>query len=573
MKIQRNQSVERLIACILTLVVPMSGAEAPAAGAKITTTTTSASAPASSSEIEQLKAMLFEQQRQIDELRKQLSKNKESEQKKQDNSAPVMANDSKTAPALGGSFAPKAPLGEVASTTAMVPNPPAPAPAPVFAPPATPAPADAATLDSLQKTVNAINAKLGGFKFSGDLRFRFDLLSRSANAALPPTDNRATPAQRARERIRVRLNVDKDLFYNEKDEHPLVKFHLQLATDPYNNPITMDSDFAGLGTRAPFSIAEAWAEAMPVKGVTLRIGRTSEIFADNRQFMFDDDIRFNGFHETYHLATKDNKAFVDFKAGQYILTDPNVQVVPAGSPYLAAGYKAGQRIPSAGFFDTGATVGGNLSKKWKADGTINYVVYREPNQIQLASTANGAALFANNPIVGATFIGNLGGTGNATTTAGGGTYFANDFHVVREAFNLTYAGTPWRGHNMPLTMMAHFTQNTGASIQNKAYMFGAALGEAKKLGDVQIQYQYYFKPANAFVSQFSDDDVGTGSGVNIKNNQIRVNFGITRWLAWENRLYIQKGITTNNPAIGFFVPLQQGYNTQFRWHSHLAFTF
>jgi len=32
-------------------------------------------------------------------------------------------------------------------------------------------------------------------------------------------------------------------------------------------------------------------------------------------------------------------------------------------------------------------------------------------------------------------------------------------------------------------------------------------------------------------------------------------FGITRWLAWENRLFIQHGIAKSNPVINFFVPL------------------
>jgi len=100
-----------------------------------------------------------------------------------------------------------------------------------------------------------------------------------------------------------------------------------------------------------------------------------------------------------------------------------------------------------------------------------------------------------------------------------------------------------------------------------------AWGQTARAGDFQLQYQYFYKPANGFVSQFTDDDVGTGSGVNVKTNQLRVNFGITRFLAWENRLYIQKGISVNNPAINYFLPLQQGYNTQFRLHSQFVFTF
>jgi hypothetical protein len=335
----------------------------------------------------------------------------------------------------------------------------------------------------------------------------------------------------------------------------------------------MDTDFAGISTRAPISVAEAYIDFRPTKGLTLRAGRTTELYADNRQFVYDDDIRFNGFHETYRWSGKKRGFFVQLAAAQYILTDPNIQVVPAGSPFLAAGYSVGQRVPSSNLFDQGITVGSNISKKWSHNETVNFFAVREPNQIQLASTAGGASLFANSPVVGATLISNLGEAGNATTTAGGATYFADAFHVVREAFNLNYSGTTILGHNYPFQLFLQATQNTGASIENHAYMLGWNFGQAARLGDVQLQYQYFRKPANAFVSQFSDDDIGTGTGVNLKGHEIRVNLGMTRFLAWENRLYIQNGISRNNPAINFFVPLQQGYNTQIRLHSQFVFTF
>ena len=211
---------------------------------------------------------------------------------------------------------------------------------------------------------------------------------------------------------------------------------------------------------------------------------------------------------------------------------------------------------------------------------INYLKYRrlrdivrQPNQIQFASTANGAPLFQNNPIVGATLIGALGGSGNATTTPGGAIYYASDFHVSRGAFNLNYSGSQWKGHNFPFALFLQGTHNSGAKFDENAYMLGASIGQTARLGDFQLQYQYFYKPANAFISQFSDDDVGTGSGVNVKTNQLRINFGITRFLVWENRLYIQHGISLSNPAINYYVPLQQGYHTQYRLHSQFVFTF
>lgn len=479
--------------------------------------TAAACAAQSTPEIEQLKQMLADQQRQINELRQMLTQQ-------------AKGTESSAAPLTATATAPAASAGP--------------------------------TIADVGKRVDSVLRNLGGFRFSGDFRYRFDLQDRSANST-------AAALQNARSRYRARLNIDKDLLYSETSDRPLAHIHFQISTAPYNNELTNDTDFSGFGTKAPFSLAEAYADFMPLKNLTLRIGRTQEIFADNRQFIWDDDVRFNGFHETYRFAGK-NGLFGELRAGQYILTNPNVQIVPAGSPYLGAGYALGQRIPSSDLFDQGVVVGTNLGKKWRTDFTVGYSTIREPNQIQLASTAAGQGLVTN-AILGAAISSNLGATGNATTTAGGAIYSATGFDVLHYGGNLYYSGTSWKGHNFPFVLFLQGTHNTAASSQNNGYMLGASIGQAARLGDVQFQYAYFYKPANAFVSQFTDDDVGTGTGVNIKDNTIRVNFGITRWLAWENRLFIQHGISRSGP--NFFVPLPQGYNTVFRYQSHLAFTF
>lgn len=511
--------------------------------------TAAADVDSTSPELTALKALLAQQQQQIDQLRQTLQ-----EQSR-----------------LLEQLASRRGIGEIASTAPILPA--LPASTMLATPLPAPQAAVASPTDAVQKAIDAINGNLRGFRLSGDLRFRFDTLNRAANTDLPPADNRAIPQQRNRERYRVRFNVDKDLFYKDGADRALASFHLQLATDPFNNPSTMDADFSGISTRAPISIAEAYMDFKPTKSLTLRAGRTTELYADNRQFVYDDDIRFNGFHETYRWAAKKNGLFVQLAAAQYILTDPNIQVVPTGSPFLAAGYSVGQRIPSSALFDQGITVGSNIGKKWSHNETINYFAVREPNQIQLASTAAGAPLFQNSPVVGATLISALGETGNATTTPGGATYFASAFHVVRGALNLNYSGRMFRGHNYPFQLFVQTTHNAGASFDNNGYMAGWSLGQAARLGDIQLQYQYFYKPANGFVSQFTDDDIGTGTGVNLKGHEVRVNFGLTRFLAWENRLYIQNGISRSDPAINFFVPLQQGYNTQVRLHSQFVFTF
>lgn len=509
-----------------------------------------------SDEIARLKAALAEQQKQLQTLQQAL----QSQQALLD----------KVIGSTTASSGLHATLGEVASAVPFVPAVAIALPAPQAVANATGnALADTSKkVDNLTKALGGFNVDtrvFGLFRFSGDMRFRFDLQDREANSV-------AGPVQNARERYRFRFNIDKDMFLNEQTDRPMAHVHVQLSTAPFNNAITNDTDFAGIDTKAPISIAEAYVDVLPVKGLTLRAGRTAELFADNRQYLWDDDVRFNGFHETYRFTGKKNGLFVEGRAAQYILTNPNTPIVAAGSPYLSAGYALGQRVPSAAMFDQGIVLGSSLGKKWSHNWTGNYLIVREANQIQLASTAAGYPLFTS-PILGATLTGPLTQTGNATTTNGGATYYASDFRVLRGAVNLNYSGTEWMGHNFPLTLFLQGSHNTGAKTYQNGYALGAAFGQAVRLGDVQLQYQYLYKPANAFISQFTDDDVGTGTGVNIKTNQIRVNFGINRFLVWENRLYIQSEIAKSNPAINFFVPAQQGTAVLFRLHSQFLFTF
>src|SRR4029078_12765014 len=140
--------------------------------------------------------------------------------------------------------------------------------------------------------------KIGPLKVSGDFRLRWDGTFRSAT---DPTDPPVQHVQNSRARYRFRLNLDTDLY-------PTLSFHSQLATGPINNPLTLDQDFTAVTARHPFFISEAWVDYHPIKEVNLQAGRVVEVFADNSRFLFDDDVRFNGFNERYVKSLKKNSA-------------------------------------------------------------------------------------------------------------------------------------------------------------------------------------------------------------------------------------------------------------------------
>jgi hypothetical protein len=126
---------------------------------------------------------------------------------------------------------------------------------------------------------------------------------------------------------------------------------------------------------------------------------------------------------------------------------------------------------------------------------------------------------------------------------------------------------------MPLYFDFQAVRNTGTPFQRDAVMGSVNFGAIKNRGDVRLLYQFALKQANSLISQFTDDDLGTGSGVNIRVHAIRADVGLTHFLQWQNLLFLQNEISSNNPTRQFFVPLQAGAKTTFRYLGQLAFTF
>ncbi|HEY3129266.1 MAG TPA: putative porin [Acidobacteriota bacterium] len=418
-----------------------------------------------------------------------------------------------------------------------------------------------AKVDSLSKKVDGALNNLGGFKFSGDFRFRLDAQLRSSNEI-------AGPLQNIRSRYRLRVNVDKEM-------DPRIRFHMQLSTGPLNNGITNDQDFCCTVTKHPFSIAEAYIDFHAGSNLALRGGRMEEVFADGSRFLWDDDVRFNGFHQTVKIPFKSAPLGIrtlELRAGEYILSNPNVIILAPSSPFITAGFQPGQKVRSSALFHPGFVIRGDLGNKWGHQITADVQLYRNPNEIQLASLANGFPVLISNGL-GIALSGPMTGSGNATTTPGGAVFTARDFHIVHLAYRLESKGVKVGDREMPLWLDFQVSRNTGTGKLRDAVMSTVNFGSVKKWGDMRFLYQFAIKDANSMISQFTDDDLGTGTGVNIAVHAVRFDLGLTRFLQWQNLLFIQHERRPNNPAELFFVPLQQGANGTFRYLGQLAFTF
>lgn len=408
--------------------------------------------------------------------------------------------------------------------------------------------------------------KIGPFKLSGDFRLRFDgTFRRASKSPDPPLDH----VQNARARYRLRLNFDADLY-------PNLSFHGQLATGPLNNQLSTNQDFTSLTVRHPFSISEAWIEYRPTKSLTLQGGRVQDVFADNSRFLFDDDIRFNGFNQKYVATFKKNSTYVsslELRAGQYILTTPNVAVIAPNSPLARAGEVVGTAGRSATMFHQGLLLNQTFNDKWSDQFGGDIQIYRHPNQIQLASTNDGLVLLVQ-PGIGIALSGPLPGTGNATTTPGGAIYTASGFKIARLTYRLNYAGWKVGDHAYPLMFNLQVARNVATGVAERDSMLTAMqLGRITKKGDASFLYVFTIKGANSLISQVTDDDLGTGTGVNVRTSHFRFEYGIAKKVTLQSLFFIQDSIRSSGQHPNFFVPLGAFTPRTYRVQQQVAFTF
>jgi hypothetical protein len=370
-------------------------------------------------------------------------------------------------------------------------------------------------------------------------------------------------------RYRFRLNLDTVL-------DSKLSFHGQLATGPINNPLTNDQDFGETTTRHPFFVNEAWIDYHPSKALQLQAGRVQEVLADTSRFLFDDDIRFNGFNEKYTWSLK--KPFADItsieaRAGQYFFSNPNVAIVTAGSALAQAGAVVGSTGRASNLFHQGLLFNQKYNEKWNGQFGGDVQLYRNPNQIQLASTANGVGLIVQNGL-GLALSGPIAGTGNATTTNGGAIYTARNFQIARFTYRLNWAGFKQGDHVFPVAFNVQGSRNVGVGINERDAMLTALqVGRITKRGDTSYLYIFAIKGANSLISQLTDDDIGTNSGVNIRTHVFRFELGLAKKVTWQSLLFIQNELRNSGQFPNFFVPLNGFAPRQYRLQEQLVFTF
>jgi hypothetical protein len=427
------------------------------------------------------------------------------------------------------------------------------------------------TLPSLSKRTAALETavrRIGPIRFSGDFRLRADLIFRDAYPNPKPGESALTHVQNARARYRLRLNLDTDV-------NKWISFHGQLATGPVVNTLTLDQDFTSTVVRHPFLVSEAWVDFHPHSWFSAQAGRLQEVFADNTRFIFDDDIRFNGFNERFVKNFADPVAgfkSIEVRAGQYIFTNPNVPIV-SNANIGPSGAVVGSTGRASHLFDQGVQATQRLTERTSHQFTVNFQVYHQPSEIQFASTAAGTPILVQ-PGLGVTLSGPVVQTGNATTLPAGSIYTAPRFEIARLAYQLTWAGFKSGNREYPVVFNAQVARNVGTGQKERDGMMAfVRVGRVSGFGDQAFMYLFAIKGANAIISQFTDDDLGTITGVNLRTHHLRWDIGLGKGVQLQSLFFIQNELRNSGQFPNFFVPLNAYTPTQYRLQEQIVFTF
>lgn len=406
--------------------------------------------------------------------------------------------------------------------------------------------------------------KSGPLTFNGEFRLYFDSLTRPEGGGAPRVQN-----------IRGRYQMHLD--FNARLNRTL-SFHGRLSTAPLTNELTDIQDFGAGISKHPFFISEAYVDFHPNPYITLQGGRLDSPFNDKSRFLFDIDTRFNGTTEIFRVPFHDapfGLKQVQFLAGQYIFTNPNLPIVPAGTPntsanatpqqaLLAAGTTPGTQPRDSALFQQGLIVNQKLGD-FSEEAQLDMQIYRNPNQLRLLSTPGGQFLIGTT--IGITPSAVQPSPGNATTTPGGSILTASAFRIAHMSYTAAF------NRRLPLSLNLQLARNTATHLERDAFAAIVTAGRAQESGDVRVSGAFYQKQANSLISQLTEYDIAIGSNVNMNAYLGRFEYTLPGGIVFINNFIWTKWLRNSDPAANFFVPLGSAVPRQFRYQGILFFRF
>ncbi len=475
-------------------------------------------------ELEQLKAMIHEQQQRIDAL--EAGRGDESEPHATTTPATAAAPTTATPPAAA------APSSSPAVTQAHVeaPNPqPAAAPAPPENPPAAQNLQAGSTDERIRNLERQIKG-IGPISFSGDVRLRGEpFFGGPANESM----------DRMRERVRVRFNVFADLGSQ-------FNAGVSLASGDVNDPTSTNSTLTGFYTRKPIALDQAFVQFTPdqFKPLTL-IGGKFRYPWYNTELTWDKDLNPEGAAEalSFNIPSPVLKriAFIGFQ-----LPFAEVAGTSSTDQRIAQQITYGGQIQTVWQIAPHVTLGAySALYDFRGSDSIAYALARASSKNPQTPFAGLLPLTSGNPVQDSTYT----TTATSVVTIGGTTYptgvstvtnaqFASKFSLFDNIARLDID----TGHSKyPISLIGDYVQNIGAcgnlaniapapaasatqtykqtlnapcvSNQRRGYWAEGRIGRLQEKHDIQFGYTHIYIEREAVLGNFNYSDIRQGTNV------------------------------------------------------------
>lgn len=366
-----------------------------------------------------------------------------------------------------------------------------------------------------------LDSSIKELKLSGDFRFRYQWDKTG------PQLSGSSQVLQQRERLRFRLGIDSKL----ADDF-VVGFQLSTSKNADSDNATLGDSSEGAGfSKLPVYISKAYLGWEPVKGLTAVLGKQSNPFFGNDQgLVWDNDINPAGLSEKAEL----HKVFgwvgpweVTVTAGQFVFQD-NKETITSGTPAKRTGSQNDTFLFQ-----------GQVAVAYKYDDnhrlTIAPGVLAYNDESTSAGSYNSAPYNTSNGGKGLKLL--LAPGEYSTKIAGLKTRFLWDFSYntdgrvrAEKVYGLNTAPTSARSDK-----------------DDYAWLFGLALGETKKKGDLSFQANYRQVGLTSVDPNLNDSDFGS-SCLNIRGFKIGVGYSLSNAvvfsLAYQNAFNLRPQLTT-----------------------------
>ncbi|MGH9554969.1 MAG: putative porin [Terriglobales bacterium] len=366
-----------------------------------------------------------------------------------------------------------------------------------------------------QKRVGALEGLVNRFRFTGDVRVRYEnFFQGDFIGAIDPVEGAvlSNPAPRHRPRIRLRLGVQGKL--NEDFSGGLFLASGSLDKNPtFADPVSTNETLTSFFERKVVGFDRGWITYNPQSHKWLELTGGKFAYTWARTVMtFDNDLNPEGFSERASFNLKNTVLKnVNFTGMQLFFNE------------------------SSGGFDSfaaGGQVGGRLQVGKRLTIAPSYTLLNWRNADSIAQNAS--------PLGGATRIINANAMTNATRNCGGAPgvaeadcrapnsttplalnntrefvskFLYSDFIV--EA-NIT---TPWA--RWPVRVLGEFLTNLNAENkdplaigkQDNGYWAEVTVGQTRNKNDLQFSYTFAHVEQDALISQFSESDMRAPTNV------------------------------------------------------------